>query len=352
VLFLGYPDHGISHLWLDNWDEDAPYISNYTRAASSPYPNAYRAGAPYCGRALLEDLEQIITGFHPTAVYAPHPNDEHPDHWATACFVSAALEHLRLADRVPVFTYLVHRGDWPVPQGLHRASSLPPPAALAHLDTAWSAFPLRQDAEAAKGAALPEHRTQLAVMQRFLTSFLRRTELFGVLPAITVRRAPPGGVRVDSDSAEWTAIRPAIEDPTADSLPVELQGGADLTAVRACQDDRLLYVLVSSRRPMSKRFTYVLHLRPLDTVMPALAITLRLGRPTTPPDVPVTARGRYIEVAVPLSRLGGAHAVSIGAVSRIRRFTVDSTGWRILHLSPPGSQAPTPPQRASAADAS
>src|SRR5207253_1035949 len=141
-----------------------------------------------------------------------HPGDDHKDHWAAHCFALAAMEELR--DAAPrlvgpawtgdgwggtrVYTYLVHRGDWPVPQGLRREARLVPPAPLANLDTRWSTLALPARAEADKEAALRCYRSQMAVMKRFLTSFVRRDELFGELPPEELT----GGTR---GSTQWRA---------------------------------------------------------------------------------------------------------------------------------------------------
>ncbi|MBI3944821.1 MAG: PIG-L family deacetylase [Armatimonadetes bacterium] len=332
VLFLGYPDRGLAHLWLGHWTPDAAYASPYTRASIVPYPDAYHPAAPYCGEALLEDLERIIREFQPTAVYAPHPNDDHPDHWATSCFVRAALERLGLRDRVDAFAYLVHRGDWPAPRGWHRDRGLSPPAAMARLDTLWSALPLDAAAAAAKEAALEEYRSQMAVMRRFLTSFVRRTELFGRFVPPTAAGPAPAGLRVDGDPSEWQAIPLAAQEPIEDSLDVELAGAADLTGIRVCHDERNLYILLSTRRPISRQLRYVLRLRTLGAESRALTVTVRPGKPPVPPATAAAARDRCIELAVPLAALGGADTLFVGAVARTRHFAIDSTGWRVVRL--------------------
>lgn len=338
VLFLGYPDRGIAHLWLTHWGADAPYTSPYTRVSAVPYPDAYRPGAPYCGEALLSDLEEIIRSFRPTAIYAPHPHDDHPDHWATACFVLAALERLELQGRTDAFAYLVHRGDWPVPQGKHPARGLSPPAAMARLDTLWSALPLDADTLAAKEAALEEYRSQMAVMRRFLTSFIRHTELFGRLAPPTVCGPAPANLCVDGDASEWRGIPPALQEPMEDSLDVELAGAADLTSIRLCHDEANLYMLLSTRRPVSRRLRYVLRLHTLAPTPRVLIVTIRPGRPPVPPAIAVASRGNCIELAIPLSALGQNNTFFVGAVARAGRFAIDSTGWRVVRLLPDSPQ--------------
>lgn len=339
AIFLGYPDRGIAHLWLTHWSEENAYTSPYTRVAASPYADSYRRDAPYCGAALLQDLEQIILEFGPTAIYIPHPNDDHPDHWATSSFARAAIERLGLESSVDVYTYLVHRGDWPVPQGLHRTRALAPPAALARLDTRWTAFPLDAEALDAKAHALAVYRSQMPLLRRFLLSFVRRTELFGVLPPSSAHSAPLGGIQVDGDASEWRAIAPTILEPSDDTLPAGLDGGSDLVSIRACQDSRHLYLLLSSRDQLSSQLTYVLYVRAIDSSARTVTITAGPRSISAAPGVQVARGGRSVEASISLQLLGGARVVYVGAVARARRFTVDRTGWRALHLAPPQAVA-------------
>ncbi|MDH7569439.1 MAG: PIG-L family deacetylase, partial [Armatimonadota bacterium] len=315
VVFLGYPDRGIAHLWLNYWSSSQPYTSPYTRVSRCPYRDARRPGTPYAGENLLRDLEELIREFQPTRIYGPSPNDDHPDHWASACFVRAAVERLGLEERVPFFTYLVHHGDWPVPQGMHPHLGLAPPASLARLDTLWSAFPVDEETLDSKEAALNEYRSQM-VMRRFLLSFLRKTELFGRFPAPVECAPAPPNLRIDGRADEWGAIHRAIQEPIEEWLPTEMEGAADLTSIRFCQDDEHLYLLLTSRRKVSGRLRYQLRLRTLDEDPRALEIVVRPGKPAEGLASAVGVYGQHIEVAVPLERLGGARSLMIGAVAR------------------------------------
>jgi LmbE family N-acetylglucosaminyl deacetylase len=201
IYFLGYPDGGVAQLWSRYWSPEEPYRSPFTGCTSSPYPNSYRRGAVYSGQDLMSDLQALLVQTRPEWLYIPHAGDDHPDHWATHCFAVAALEEQqshreRPAGAGPVLpmprvsTFLVHRGDWPVPQGMHREARLVPPAPLAWLDTEWSAHSLSPQAQADKEAALRCYRSQMAAMKRFLTSFIRQDELLGALPTRTLPSSP------------------------------------------------------------------------------------------------------------------------------------------------------------------
>ncbi|MEO7719893.1 MAG: PIG-L family deacetylase, partial [Capsulimonas sp.] len=186
IQFFGYPDRGLMPMWTTNWSADEPFTSAFTQADHCPYDNSYTPKAAYCGESLLKDIESQMNAVKPTDIYVTHPNDDHPDHAAASVFVRTALEQLRSqgvgwAQHAQLHYYLVHRGDWPVPQGLHEDVGLPPPAQMVSLDTHWEEFPLTKRDTQRKYAAIKRYRTQTELTGRFLYSFVRKNELFGTL---------------------------------------------------------------------------------------------------------------------------------------------------------------------------
>ncbi|MDQ2687259.1 MAG: PIG-L family deacetylase, partial [Armatimonadota bacterium] len=168
VTFLGYPDRGLMPMWTKNWSPQSPFFSSFTQTAYSPYPNSPTPDAAYCGQRCLADIEAQMRADQPTDIYVTHPNDDHPDHAAASVFVQTALADLK-AQGVPwaksahLHFYLVHRGDWPVPQGLYENASLPPPAQMAALDTHWEELPLSTSDVHAKYAAIKRYPSQTEV---------------------------------------------------------------------------------------------------------------------------------------------------------------------------------------------
>ncbi|MCS7283889.1 MAG: hypothetical protein NZ769_11215 [Anaerolineae bacterium] len=61
VFFLTYPERRLPVLWWQRWDQ--PDRSPFTGQEASPYPRAYRLGTSYQGKALLEDLLDILGSF-------------------------------------------------------------------------------------------------------------------------------------------------------------------------------------------------------------------------------------------------------------------------------------------------
>ena len=200
ILYLGYPDGGLYNMWKENWDENNLFVSNYTKQDYSPYSNSYRENAPYCGKNLSEDIEKIMLDFNPSVVVFPHPNDQHPDHFSTYCFVKYVLEKNKLYPKQ--LLYLVHRGKWPSPLGLSSKMFLVPPRELIDLGTQWMSLPMNNMEIIEKSAMIREYKSQNKVTGPFLKEFIRQNELFGIFddlkynfdskdaPAILLLKAP------------------------------------------------------------------------------------------------------------------------------------------------------------------
>ena len=191
VIFLGYPDHGLNVMWNASWTCDHLYRSKRTGEDHTEYTNSYNPGAPYCGISVAQDLEKIIMNNMPDIIYFPHPQDIHPDHWATNAFVTYALEKLRTEHpddqrlkNVREMTYLVHFWRWPLPRGKHPDNPLMPPKELSQLDTQWVKNDLSPDMTERKLNSILMYKSQMEFMPRYLESFARTDELFGVLPPL------------------------------------------------------------------------------------------------------------------------------------------------------------------------
>ena len=175
-------------------------------------------GSEYCGANVVRDLQEIITRDKPTDIYVTHPSDDHPDHSAASAYLNATLTKLAgsgdptlQADaNARVHFYLVHRGDWPVPQGLDEGVALAPPSQMMGLDTRWNSLNLTAPQTGFKGAALQRYKSQDEMMARFLQSFVRTNELFGqissynsVLPHIDADQ-----IALNGDARDWPGDDP------------------------------------------------------------------------------------------------------------------------------------------------
>lgn len=365
VTFLGYPDRGLLPMWTTNWSPQAPFQSGFTQTTRCPYTDVATPNAPYCGQALLADIERQMLADRPTDIYVTHPSDDHPDHSTAGVFVQTALADLRArgvawAQTARLHFYLVHRGDWPVPQGLHENAALPPPAQMAALDTHWAQLPLSPADIRAKYAAIRRYPSQTEVCSRFLYSFARTNELFGTLGDARPRgltRVPDGHIRVDGSLNEWAGQTPLGLDPSGDSVVRAFQGSADITRLFACRDSQNVYVRLDAHQRLSPRVAYRLTLRPLVST-PATAqpdaLTLSVsprteGRAQPVPGVPGAQsawHGNTLEVSVPLSQAGlhtsvPAETLYVAAETRFANLQIDKTGFRGLSCEPASNSTRT-----------
>ena len=357
IHFLGYPDRGLMPMWSTHWAPSAPVASAYTLADHSPYTDAATPNAPYCGAALLDDIMHQMLADQPTDIYVTHPSDDHPDHAAASVFVRTALQQLKAAglpwaQTARLHYYLVHRGDWPTPQGLHENAALLPPGPMAGLDTHWAALPLSHRDAQKKYAAIKRYKSQVEMSSRFLFSFARQNELFGTLgpdnQAPDLARVPNGRFHIDGDPKDWAGLTPVALDPRGDSVMRAFQSSGDIVRLFACRDSRFLYVRMDTARPLSPQVAYTFTLRPItsNASQPAARlVTLTpgaAGRPAPLPGIPggtYAWRGSLLEAALPLSSVSLLHSVSgetlyVMGETRFANVEIDRTGIRAVSCAP------------------
>jgi LmbE family N-acetylglucosaminyl deacetylase len=335
VLFLGYPDRGLDRLWRTNWDAAHPFTALRTACSASPYVTSFRPDTLYCGQSVVRDLVAVLRRTRPTDVYVTHPNDDHGDHWATACFLAAALERmgdegLRGAEEPRVHTFLVHRGDWPVPQGYRPRQHLVPPSGLNRMDTWWQSLELTPDEEQAKKRAIELYRSQvmIPVERRFMLSFVRATELFGRFDF-----QPPRDTGLLGPAAPTQPLR--IYDPSADKLVRRIDGSADLQLVEAEQQGSDLEIRVRARKSLSRWVRYIVTLRALGRTPRqdgGLVLACTPGGASPDPRVRETCEGQDLHLTVPISLLGAPEWVMLGAETRASGLSVDRSAWKALEL--------------------
>ncbi len=170
LTFLGYPDGGLLRMWQD----PAPVRSPHTGALRVPYTSALSPGAVYTAANLRRDLGQVFDQVRPDVVLLPSTSDAHRDHIATSLFTQELLRRRGWTARARY--WIVHGGlEWPVPKGLHESFPLLIPPRGHYLT--WQRADLTPQQEALKLRALRAHRSQMLVMPRFMTAFVRQNEL-------------------------------------------------------------------------------------------------------------------------------------------------------------------------------
>jgi LmbE family N-acetylglucosaminyl deacetylase len=351
VLFLGYPDQGLTPLWNDYWTPEHPFTSASTHCTASPYANTFHPASRYCGQDLSADIKTALRAFHPTVVTVSHPAEDHPDHAGAAAFVALALQELQAdprerdwAKQVRLEYYLVHRGDWPMPQGERTDEPLLPPAEMVRCDTRWKSLALTTAQTDRKNRSIALYPSQTAMMGNFLASFARRNELYGEIAPAGLPTVATGSIHVDADPKDWEALSPVLLDPVRDNVLRDLQGGGDIRAIYACRDQEALYLRLDMRQPISSRIAYSLHLRAFgpqgETSAKAFALTVHSGDAgaSRGDGVRVAARERHLEAAIPWSQLtqdlnGEPVALlSVSAETFLAGVNIDRTGARLLQV--------------------
>ena len=342
VTFLGYPDRGLSPLWSRYWSSDKLYTSKSTKLDYSPYANSLTSHAPYCGESVLKDVGTILKQTKPTDIYVPHPLDNHPDHYATYCFVVAAIEQLRsegyaFAGKIKTHTYLVHRGDWPAPRGECSRLPLAPPHAMTGGDTKWESLALPAGIVRLKLRAIKQYKTQANVEKGFLMSFARSNELFGSMPDRTVSRVAPGAITVDGAIEDWQGIPPAVVDPVGDYVVAGMSRGGDVRAIYVCADSANLYIRIDCVRNLSPRIRYTVSLRGINghgsDSYYTVSIKPRTAQSTGSSDW--AYRANVMEIALPLRKLRMDDNLFIQVQTSTMRLAIDNTGWHGLNLKTP-----------------
>lgn len=330
ATFLGYPDRGLSSLWLDRWPAAAPFTSRYTAESAVPAPGTYHPGSPYSGEAVLADVESLLRRTEPDFVYYSDPADDHPDHWAAHCFVQMARERLRdepWVRRAEWRTYLVHRGAWPQPMEKNPALYLRPPRALQGLDVRWQEAELGPAAVRAKREALAAYKSQQAVSGSFLAAFVRRNELLGewerpgVRPAVTGERRHLG-VEV-------------LRDSTRDRLGRAFCAPVDFTALEVQPEPNGLWLRARLRQPVASWPVYHLYWKPVDGP-PGADHTRRFrlsGYRCIPPDARFEIEGDRWAIAIPGGELAGTRRIMVAADAWSGPLLLDRTPWRVVELA-------------------
>ncbi len=334
VIFLGYPDRGLSDLWNGYWDCERLYSSRYTKTDHSPYRESFTAEAPYCGLAVVADLMKILEQERPQLVYLPHPNDLHPDHQAAWAFTIYAIARAGLAPEPELLTYIIHREDWPRPRGPRPEELLFPPPSLLDLDTKWVRIDLEPEERARKYEAILQFHSQTEFIEDYLVSFARANELFGLVPPLEVHSALEFAEPEAEIAEESLSVSPLVS-----YLDPPRRGGSDIRAVTLDRAGEMISIGAEfSSGPFSSDEIQV-HLKPLGTPAERTYTFLEKGgklylNGELLRDGPVgAARGeRTFSLALPLSLLGDPTGLILGVEIARRGKSLERSAYRLIWL--------------------
>ncbi|MHB8071942.1 MAG: PIG-L deacetylase family protein [Candidatus Cryosericum sp.] len=300
LIFLGYPDMGLSDIFLKMWSSQ-PYRSGLTNATVVPYAESVVAGQPQTAKNLLADVEHVMSSFQPTVVAYPNFIDNHPDHQATALFVTAAFADLHLAPRR--LEYVVHVNGWPRPlRYAPFVDSYAPPAARI-LGLRQEVVHLTPAEVEVKTHAIQAHASELLPLAT-LVAFARRTEVF-LAPADLNNNTDPEQVARFFFPVNRTGDddRPAVQRVTvaraARQTSVALEMGRSLNGLE--EMELFLFPL-----PGGGTFSQAPKLRVIYRGGRPTAEVTDLGQPgANPVTVPVTSKGAEVTFVVSDELAGG-----------------------------------------------
>ncbi len=280
IYFLSYPDQGMNRMWDEYWDCKKLFRSKHTGQDHSIYEKSFTPGAPYCGMAVVRDLRQIILENKPKMIIAPHPNDLHPDHWAVNAFVVYTLEKLKKEKignealaKTELLTYVVHFGRWPMPRGNFKKASLDPPKALIKLDTKWMREDLTPEMTLRKFETIKLYPSQFEIMTRYLESFARRNELFGVVPDLVLQGSSSlvrgnqmelgDEVAGDGKMTEEENLGLTYMDPRHIGFISEIRRYNNIRSVTIRKDGGMILFIVELRDKMKNSNQMMIHIKPI-----------------------------------------------------------------------------------------
>lgn len=182
IIFMGFPDRGLSSLLVPHWSKTLPYTSPFTQASKPPYSHVYRAATRYTGEDLVDNLAEIVARVRPTMLLTHSDLDEHPDHKAAHTFVSLALQRASRGGFITPprrYAFVIHAADFPRPLRYAPNALLSPPTRLRD-QARWLTFHLPPTLVARKHDAVRTYRSQYQspYLRLLLSSFIRRNELF------------------------------------------------------------------------------------------------------------------------------------------------------------------------------
>jgi LmbE family N-acetylglucosaminyl deacetylase len=359
ITYLGFPDGGTGDIWNKHWSAQDPYKSSFSNSNKVFYPEAYRVGAPFCGEELLREVLELLNQIRPTDVYVTHPNDDHKDHTTASAMMTLAVNILHQSNQpwarnIRIHYFIVHRGDWPIPQGSHEASPLNPPARLIGCDTVWSKFLLTHEQENRVKMALKCYKSQQLMMHRFMVTFVRDSEIFGDIPRQQQKiEINPSGFMAPILTAlpsDWRDCKPFSIDPVNDTVLLSWQKGADIRAVWAKPVGKDLYLRMDLNGSLLPEVQYSMSIRAVgyDGSSSAQSTVIQLtprktlsGEQEHSADSSMVSwQDNSVEAHVPLDKIGvnGNCVLFIEGMTKMAGALCDRTGPREMQIeaSKPG----------------
>jgi len=357
IIFLGYPDHGLHDLWNKFWDYSVLYRSKRTGEDHTEYSNSFTVGAPYCGMSVANDLKKIIMEQPPDIIYIPHPYDLHPDHWATNAFAVYSIEQLKIENpgnirlnSIDEITYLVHFWHWPIPRGKRLNNSLAPPKQLSELDTQWIEIELQPSEIEKKFDAIRMYKSQLEFMPRYLESFARRNELFGIILPLSLNVSPKfmnymSEPDLLSGNESETSKEPApflsYFDPRHKSIYADIRRFNDIKAIEVTKSKENLKITVISYQKIKPANNLLINIKTIDKTPEKSCYRFLLADKSlylNDEDITNDSRFTYslendsFTIELPMKILNNPEKIILGAEFLRKEYPFSKSAYRMIEL--------------------
>lgn len=338
VIFLGYPDGGVSQLWENYWNISNRYYDHFTQVNYSPYNNSFTDKAAYCGENVVSDIIKIIGDFKPDYIVCPDTNDAHPDHWATYNFVKYS-ETLMKYEPKKEWLYLVHQQQWPAPMKKRPLMYLVPPAQLIGGDTNWVSLPLDRQEVSQKEQSINEYKSQTIILRKTLFSFIRKNELFGELPSFKLNKEP--------DSSKYFSLdikNKVISVPAQYYLPVQIdRSGAFGAVYTTLAEDGKINIGIAMKGNVQEDMTYHLNMILFSSTQ-VLDLKLKIlggkvnelniaGQPIQNiGQVELSQNRNFLYISIPAQSAAPLEHIFINVLTSQGAFNIDRTAWRMIDI--------------------
>ena len=281
VRFLGFPDQGLLAMLVAQGPNPGPFRPTTTKSVTVPYTNADTTGLSHIRESVISSVQKQLAAYKPSDIYVTHPLDDHSDHAAAPVFLQMAIDRGVVNGEFPrprVHWYLIHRGDWPLPQGDHPDRWLVPPTAIEESGKQWRSHSLSPEQLRAKRSALQSYVSQINVMQRMLLSFLRKNEIV-----------------TSGDSADL--VDQAAIEPIGDNVARFANPSADVARLHAEIRDHQLVIKTTMAGPCSPAIDAFVTIV-TSTARGSSSYRIKLPRPQ------LLETQREITESIPLNKLG------------------------------------------------
>lgn len=327
IIFLGYPDRGLSSMWTKNWNSSKPFHA-LNGSTYSPYIFAYQQHALYSGENLVRNIIKIVKQYNPSKVVFNDPYDQHIDHWGTYTFVKYALTKMHYQGQQ--WNYLVHGNAFLEPW----ETDTFPEADAKIIGFTWIHSTLNKKEQQNKNKALQAYSSQILEMKDWMLSFEPKTELYELYhdPVVPTIQKP--------FSLQKTIFPHLLfKEPVNDKLKSSL---GDVLAIGGARYQNQLYIGVLCKKltkrsiihaqfilMKDKRDTRIYIDIPINTYMHSEKYRTRIEKKT---GVRALIGKNQVWLQIPSGISNGTKHIFLSIVTSSGKRKLDDTLWRMVSL--------------------